>query len=499
MAGLSAPGPASLPGGPVRAEYILSLNPVYRISSGAAGRPCLRAGESERTFGDITPGVRIALETLQAGGATEAQLSGIVLDEDGDDALPLWYYHLESLKELGAICFSVGREDGVLATLALMVPAHRVDLERPIDPDTRFVLSRFVYARRIDRALCLESPRSVARIELRDAEAVKLLCTLASGCTLHELTAATPTAAPESVAALLALLQAADMLSTVDAREPCGEDEDALLAHWSFADLVFHSRSRAGRHDYPLGATAPYREETAPLPAVKSPMSDHVVELAVPELEALYRDDSSFTRVLESRRSINTYDNDRPITVEQLGEFLYRCARVKDEIDPDGESILYEITRRPYPGGGACYELELYVVVGNCRGLESGLYHYDPLRHLLEVLEGGEEYVDPLLDDTRMVPIAGPRQVLVVLTARFERVNWKYQSIAYSVVLKDVGVLLQTMYLVATSMGLAPCAVGSGNAARFAEAIGTEYYVETSVGEFMLGSLPLADVEESSA
>ena len=44
------------------------------------------------------------------------------------------------------------------------------------------------------------------------------------------------------------------------------------------------------------------------------------------------------------------------------------------------------------------------------------------------------------------------------------------------------------MYLVATAMGLAPCALGGGNAALFAEAIGTDYCAESSVGEFVLGS-----------
>jgi hypothetical protein len=50
-----------------------------------------------------------------------------------------------------------------------------------------------------------------------------------------------------------------------------------------------------------------------------------------------------------------------------------------------------------------------------------------------------------------------------------------------------LGVLFQTMYLTATAMGLAPCAVG-GDADLFARAAGTDYYAETSVGEFLLGN-----------
>ena len=58
----------------------------------------------------------------------------------------------------------------------------------------------------------------------------------------------------------------------------------------------------------------------------------------------------------------------------------------------------------------------------------------------------------------------------------------------YALVLKDVGVMMQTMYLVATDMGLAPCALGGGNADLFAAATGLDYLEEGSVGEFALGT-----------
>ncbi len=59
-----------------------------------------------------------------------------------------------------------------------------------------------------------------------------------------------------------------------------------------------------------------------------------------------------------------------------------------------------------------------------------------------------------------------------------------------ALVLKHVGVVFQTMYLAATAMGLAPCAVGLGDSDLFAQAADTDYYAETSVGEFLHGSAP---------
>jgi Spy/CpxP family protein refolding chaperone len=57
------------------------------------------------------------------------------------------------------------------------------------------------------------------------------------------------------------------------------------------------------------------------------------------------------------------------------------------------------------------------------------------------------------------------------LAARFSWVVWKYESIAYALTLKHVGVLYQAMYRTATALGLFPCAIGGCDAERFAQAV----------------------------
>jgi oxazoline/thiazoline dehydrogenase len=49
---------------------------------------------------------------------------------------------------------------------------------------------------------------------------------------------------------------------------------------------------------------------------------------------------------------------------------------------------------------------------------------------------------------------------------------------------------MQTLYLSATAMGLGACALGGGNADLFARCIDSDYYEETSLGEFALGQMP---------
>ena len=78
-------------------------------------------------------------------------------------------------------------------------------------------------------------------------------------------------------------------------------------------------------------------------------------------------------------------------------------------------------------------------------------------------------------------------QIVITIAARFGRVSWKYSSLAYALILKDAGVLIQTLYLMATDMGLGGCAIGSSNIDLFARMTGIEFHVEGPVGQFALG------------
>ena len=145
-------------------------------------------------------------------------------------------------------------------------------------------------------------------------------------------------------------------------------------------------------------------------------------------------------------------------------------------------------TGRPYPSGGSSYELELYLAVDKCEGLPRGFYHYDAGDHALVPIEVRAAELDAVLNGAEFaMGAAAAPQVLITIAARFSRTSWKYSSIAYSLILKDVGVLLQTFYLMATDMGLGGCAVGTVNIELFAKMTGIELHAEGAVGQFALG------------
>jgi SagB-type dehydrogenase family enzyme len=432
-----------------------------------------------------------ALRRLEPPGEDEGVLADSVLESGGLGALSRWYFHLQRLACRGLLVRSVVADGRRLATLVPTSPSFRLEPSGLwVAPDRPLQLCRFAYLRREGGMLVLESPRSHARVLFDDPRAVALLGALAGPVTPAELPGRSTTLPGDAAAPLLLLLAVAGML-----QEAGPEAEPVALRAWEFHDLLFHARSRKGRTDAPSGAT--YRPEVAldPAPAFRPVVEAETVELFRPDLDRLEADDPPLARVVEARRSIREY-GDRPLSARQLGEFLFRVARAKAVhevvLDTPRGPIPVEVAPRPYPSGGSLYELEFYLAVQACDGLEPGLYHHDPRHHRLGRRRGRTEDVGLLIRDaaaSASIP-DGRVQVVVILAARPRRLAWKYASIAYALTLKHVGVAYQNMYLAATAMGLAPCGLGGGDSDLFARAAGVDYEDEASVGEFLLGSRP---------
>ncbi len=443
------------------------------------------------TISQISPHLRQVLLKLAQTACSVSCINASILEVHAESELTTFYQYLSSLLRHGMMTICAGHTDTgePLATL-LPISSSFKHAWATVQQDQRYRLSRFAYTRRDeDGSIYLESPLSHARLRLEHPHAASFLYQLGNAVTPLELTASLPS---EDATGLLVLLLMGHFASlTTSEGQPLMEQDKASM-QWDFHDLLFHSRCRTGRHNQPVGGTYRFLDLIPPLPAVKQYMSPVTIPLVRPDIERLCQTDPGLTAVMEQRASIRKY-GEHPITVEQLGAFLYRVARVKEVYHGDETG---DYATRPYPDAGASYELELYLTVEQCAGLAPGFYWYNPLEHALSLVHETCKETELLLCDANQSMGGSDRpQVLITLAARFQRVSWKYQSLAYSLILKNVGVLYATMYLVATAMQLAPCALGAGDSDLFAKIAGTEYLEETSVGEFMLGSYPTPETE----
>lgn len=455
-------------------EVRLTLAPDTTVEFGDDDRLTVRSPRQPRTFDDAQRELDF-WRTLAGQGLADSAYKKELAVRSPSERLQL-FSRVQTLVGQSDIHYRLLADGQPLATRIVISAYYRPS---PIQPAGRYSLSRFAYCRASSGGLLLESPRCHAQIRLHDFRGPALLASLAES-TSRESSSAVPGLSDPARQALINFLAEAGFLVSLDEQGESAESRDDTLRQWEFHDLLFHSRSRKGRHANPVGGTYRFRDTIDPQPPLKPPMSAAIIPLFQPCLEEIEASDPPFTRVLESRRSLRT-TRQTPLTLKQLGELLYRAARVQQLDEAAG------VSRRPSPSGGGLHELELYVAARRCQGLAAGLYHYAPHQHHLEQLDVNPDHVARLIDDAAKAQGAGDKPgVVLLISARFQRVSWKYSGLAYSLILKNVGALLQTLYLVATAMGRAPCALGTGDSDLFARMTGTEYEVEGTVGEFAI-------------
>ncbi|MDY0913375.1 SagB family peptide dehydrogenase [Rathayibacter festucae] len=398
---------------------------------------------------------------LEGGAAVDERLRQLVDGCRGgaDDPVTV------RLREDGWLVQEFGDDDGpgfdVRPLRAAVEPASAADLD--LD------LSRFAVVRRDGPDLLVESPLASAEIVLHRRS---LLADALSG-------------AGGLAAALHRELHRHGFLA-----EPGGpEDTEFRFRQWAPHELLFWDRSRPGYR----GAEGDFggtwwggKAGFAPEGAVPAPFGGRRVALPPVAIAALRASDPPYAEVVERRTSLREHDDDAPIDVAELGELLFRTARVRGTRVDHGT----EVVSSPRPSGGSLSELELYLAVSRCAGLDPSFYHYDAHRHELEeVCDIGRPAVRRMLRvASRAAAIDAVPQVLIVVSARVGRVLWKYEQMALELVMKDTGVLHQALAGACSAMDLAGCPLGTDDPVAFAEATGRDPLLECSVGQFLVGS-----------
>jgi len=164
------------------------------------------------------------------------------------------------------------------------------------------------------------------------------------------------------------------------------------------------------------------------------------------DFRGLYTEDA-----IQRRRSVRDYSG-QPMTREELSRLLYYTGGINAE--------RWGHRLRSAPSAGALYPIEVYLVVHRVESLKPGLYHYAVRNHTLELLRAGDLRGE-IVRHGLMQEFLGQANLVLVFTAIFQRLRWKYQERTYRYALLEAGHLGQNVYLAAASMGMGACAVGA--------------------------------------
>ena len=169
-------------------------------------------------------------------------------------------------------------------------------------------------------------------------------------------------------------------------------------------------------------------------------------EIKLPE--PVYKSNISLEEVLLKRRSIRNYKNEN-LTIKQLAQILWAA-----------QGITSDYGYRTAPSAGAIYPIEIYILVNNVKGLEKGIYYYNPFKHLLQFLKKGDfsEQIKRACLGQEWVKKAS---VDVIITAEFERTMNRYGERGIRYVYLEAGHIAQNIYLQMISLNLGGVVIGA--------------------------------------
>jgi putative peptide maturation dehydrogenase len=251
-------------------------------------------------------------------------------------------------------------------------------------------------------------------------------------------------------------------------------DETLRSQHWRPLSALAHMFSRWGDMRVDTGMQFPSFEELVeshgmpPGPCIERCPPEQALRLPLARSSAI--DDT-----LMRRYTGRNYDRSAVLPLDTAARLLQRAfgAQAVKEMAP-GADVLKKIS----PSAGGLHPIEAYVLAQRIEGVPSGLYHYHPVRHVLEPVremdttQTAELAMRAVADQEWFVDAP----MLVMLAARVERNFWKYRNHAkaYRALLLDAGHLSQTFYTLATDAGMPAFVTAAINEADIERAFGLD-------------------------
>ncbi|ASJ15817.1 nitroreductase [Thermococcus chitonophagus] len=187
-------------------------------------------------------------------------------------------------------------------------------------------------------------------------------------------------------------------------------------------------------------------------------MTGEIIKLPEPRLKG----DMSVEEAIAKRRSIRKYRNEL-LTLQELSQLLWAAQGITE---PNRKF-------RAAPSAGATYPFEVYVVVGKVKGLEPGIYHYDPFSHSIRLVKRGD-FRKALQKAALNQAWVGSAAIDIVLVAYYERTTKYYGERGKMYVHMEAGHIGQNIYLQATALNLGTVAVGAFYEDQVAEILGVD-------------------------
>ncbi len=173
--------------------------------------------------------------------------------------------------------------------------------------------------------------------------------------------------------------------------------------------------------------------------------NDSKIALPEPKLQGMLED------ALKKRASVRSYST-ASLSLDELSALLFAAQGITHK--------KYSFSMRAVPSAGALYPIDLYVFASRVSGLGQGIYMYEPQKHELAILRGGnssKKLANACLGQEEVEDAAA---VFVYCYAK-ERIEPKYGKRSRQYALIEAGASSQNVALACTALNIGSVIVGA--------------------------------------
>lgn len=447
---------------------------LHRVSARLSGGVGVEPGEVQGDLNIVHP-VMGAIAVLHAPMPEDTALLTALASPEGVALLPglpelATLQALSAIDRFGGLDIRLIDDDGVVLATLDTRRAPGLGLARLASVPQPVCLAANAYVRPGDEAFEIRCPGSPAVIRV-GASGWEILQMLMGG------------EAPSMEAAAFAWLAVGPGLCR--SSTSVGESDSAAWT-WEWHDSLFHHETRGAVDRDPRGGTFNRLVRDDVPPDARPHFEGPVIEL--PRAARVPSTSASFREVALGRRTRRDFDSGRTPRLEQLGA-IFDLSLARSAHDTSGP---IEMSLRAAPSGGGLSAFEAFVVVRECSGLAQGVYHYESDTHRLRLV-GDVAKADQL---ARLCQQEGQWQLALLFTCTFARIGMKYERMAYSLALQNLGVLYQSIWLAAEASGLGGFPRGGVDSPALTNALGLDVDAEPVLGAMFFG-VPAALVEQA--
>jgi SagB-type dehydrogenase family enzyme len=208
-----------------------------------------------------------------------------------------------------------------------------------------------------------------------------------------------------------------------------------------------------------------------PVPAMEKPAPDGAPLVELVPADRLGIGTLSVREAIAARRSRRAFSADG-LSLEELSYLLWATQGIA--------KLTPKRSLRTSPSGGARHPFETYLAVFRVKGVEPGLWRYQPVEHRLCRLPRSLEGMAAELDAALLGQLFGCA-VAFLWTAIPYRTEWRYHAVSHKVILLDAGHLCGNLYLACESIGCGTCGLGAYDQQALDRFLGVDGEEEMSV------------------